>query len=153
MRVWTWRWINLSTGRNQHYFSLLRASQHFKYTTDGVISAAFTTIIHRQPSTVCQLHLHIFPVLFIKAKAHNGWGYLTLGVCLRACEALMEPFLSAASHLVDTGGSIVPPVRRPGCPEGMWDRNVQNKSPGYRDIRTADSCRQSTGLNPGWCGR
>lgn len=74
-------------------------------------------------------------------------------MCFRACEALMEHFSRAASHLVDTGGSIVPPAWRPGYPEGTWGRNGRNRSPGYRDIHTADSCHQSTELNPGWCGR
>lgn len=71
-------------------------------------------------------------------------------VYFHAPEALKERFPSAASHLVDIGGSIDPPARRPGYLEGRWGRNVHNKSPAYGDTRTADSCRQSTELNPGW---
>lgn len=145
--------LNLSTGWNQHYFSLLRASQRFKYTTDAIISACThnnhsPAAVHGVPAPPPQ-----FLFTFYERQKHITVGDFWLHVCFCACDARMEHFSSAASYLVDTGGSIVPPAWRPGCRGGTWGRNVRNKSPGYRDIHTADTCRQSTELNPGWCGR
>lgn len=134
--------LNLSTGCKQHYFSLLWASQCSTCTT----AAAF---IHWQKRTRCQLHLHIFPFLFMRGK-NTSWFPPPVEIIYFRC-VFLDPhthWSSAASHLVDTEGSILPPAWGPGYPEGTWGRNVRSKSPGYGDIHTAGNRRRSTALNP-----
>lgn len=134
--------LNLSTGHKQPYFSLLRASQCSTYATD----AAF---IHWQKHTRCQLHLHIFPFLFMRGES-TSWFPPPVEIIYFRC-VLFHPhthWSSAASHLVDTEGSILPPAWGPGYPEGTWDRNVRSKSPVCGDIHTAGNRHRSTQLNP-----
>lgn len=134
--------LNLSTGCKQHYFSLLRASQHSTYTTDA-------TFIHWQPRTRRQLHLHIVPFRFMRDK-NTLWFPPPVEIIYFRCVLFDRHthWSSAASHLVDTGGSILPPAWGPGYPEGTWGRKVRSKSPGYGDIHTAGNRRRSTELNP-----
>lgn len=133
--------LNLSTGCKQHYFSHLWASQHSTYTTD----AAF---IHWQKCTRRQLHLHIFPFLFMRGKNKSRFPPPEIIYFRFVFFDPQSHWSSAASHLVDTEGSIFPPAWGPGYPEGTWGRNVRSKSPGYGDIHTAGNRRRSTELNP-----
>lgn len=94
--------LNLSTGWNQPYSSLVQASECFKYTTDAIISAGFTTIIYRQPCTVRQLRLHIFPFLFMKGKNTSGleiFDFRCVFSCMRSSNgAFLKRSLSPCWH-------------------------------------------------------